>query len=200
MQTPALTQLIEAFKHLPGVGQKTAQRMAYYLLEHDREGGLQLAKALEHALQAIHHCKQCRNFTENALCPICANVKRDQGRICVVESPSDIEVMEQTGVFDGRYFVLMGHLSPIDGIGPEQLGLDLLAAQLQSGAVKELILALNATVEGEATAWYLQQLASDAGVEVTRLARGVPFGAELEYLDAQTLAQAFQMRRKVEAS
>lgn len=197
MQTPALAQLIEAFKLLPGVGQKTAQRMAYHLLEREREGGVALAKALEQALTHIRHCKQCRNFTEAGLCPICASPRRDGSRICVVESPSDIEVMEQTGVFDGRYFVLMGHLSPIDGIGPEQLGLDRLAVQLQSGEVKELILALNATVEGEATAWYLQQLAAEYGVEVTRLAQGVPFGAELEYLDVQTLTQAFQMRRKV---
>ncbi len=198
MRAPALDRLIEAFQVLPGVGRKSAQRMAYHLLERARPEGQALAEALAAALDSVRHCERCRNFSEAKLCPVCASDRRDPRRICVVESPSDIEVIEQTGVFDGRYFVLMGHLSPIDGIGPEQLGLDLLARQLAEGGVEELILALNATVEGEATAWYLQQLADEHGVTVTRLAQGVPFGAELEYLDAQTLAQAFQLRRKVE--
>ncbi len=198
MQTPALTQLIEALKVLPGVGQKTAQRMAFALLERHREGGLALAEALQQAMTRIQHCQQCRNFTEEALCPICASPKRDGSRICIVESPSDIEVIEQAGVFDGHYFVLMGHLSPIDGIGPEELGLDRLAERLRKGEVQELILALSATVEGEATGWYLQQLAAEHGVPLTRLAQGVPFGAELEYLDANTLAQAFRQRRRVD--
>ena len=198
MRAPALDRLIEAFQVLPGVGRKSAQRMAYHLLERARPEGQALAEALTAALGSVRHCARCRNFSEDALCPVCASDRRDPRRICVVESPSDIEVIEQTGVFDGRYFVLLGHLSPIDGIGPEQLGLDLLARQLAEGDVEELILALNATVEGEATAWYLQQLADEHGVTVTRLAQGVPFGAELEYLDAQTLAQAFQLRRRVE--
>ncbi|HID00853.1 MAG TPA: recombination protein RecR [Piscirickettsiaceae bacterium] len=198
MQTPALAQLIEALKILPGVGQKTAQRMAFALLERQREGGLALAEALQTAMQHIRHCEQCRNFTEAPLCPICASPRRDGSRICIVESPSDLEVIEQAGVFDGHYFVLMGHLSPIDGIGPEELGLDRLAQRLQTGTVKEVILALSATVEGEATAWYLQQLAAEQGIPLTRLAQGVPFGAELEYLDTNTLAQAFRQRRKVE--
>jgi len=195
MQTPLLNELIEALRILPGVGQKTAQRMAFHLLLHDRSEGVALAETLQRALQGIGHCERCRNFAESSLCPICTATKRHTGQVCVVETPADVDAIESAGVYQGQYFVLMGHLSPIDGIGPEELGLDLLARRLEQGEVTELILALNPSVEGEATAWYIQNLAREHGVAVSRLAQGVPFGAELEYLDQQTLAQAFQGRR-----
>ncbi len=195
MQTPLLQELIEALRILPGVGQKTAQRMAFHLLQNDRSEGLALAATLQRALQGIQHCRQCRNFAEEDLCPICASAKRDASQLCVVETPADVEAIERAGVYQGQYFVLMGHLSPIDGIGPEELGLDGLAHRLAEGTVSELILALNPSVEGEATAWYIQNLADAQGIKVSRLAQGVPFGAELEFLDQQTLAQAFQARQ-----
>ena len=194
MQTSRLAALIEALQVLPGVGQKTAQRMAYYLLERQREGGLKLAQVLEEALKTIGHCSQCRNFSDTDLCPICADSCRTEEQICVVQSPADIEAIEQTGIYSGRYFVLMGLLSPIDGIGPDALGLDQLQKQLETRPPQELILALPPSVEGDATAWYLQQQVEPLGVRVTRLAQGVPVGAELEYVDARTLAQALQRR------
>ncbi len=196
MQTPLLSDLIEALRILPGVGQKTAQRMAFHLLQQDRSEGLALAETLQRALQGIHHCVQCRNFAEETLCPICASGKRQTGQICVVETPADVEAIESAGVYQGQYFVLMGHLSPIDGIGPEELGLRQLGERLAQGEVEELILALNPSVEGEATAWYIQNMAAEHGVKVSRLAQGVPFGAELEYLDPHTLAQALQARQE----
>ncbi|SIN75679.1 DNA replication and repair protein RecR [Sulfurivirga caldicuralii] len=196
MQTPLLAELIDALRVLPGVGQKTAQRMAFHLLQHDRQDGLVLAETLQRALRGIRHCTRCRNFAEETLCPICASSKRDASQICVVETPADVDAIESAGVYQGQYFVLMGHLSPIDGIGPDELGLDALAKRLAEGDVSELILALNPSVEGEATAWYIQNMAREHGVKVSRLAQGVPFGAELEYLDQQTLAQAFQARQQ----
>lgn len=180
---------------LPGVGAKTAQRMAFHLLQRDTAGGRQLAGAITHALDSIRHCSQCRMFAEAELCSICANERRDPALVCVVESPADVMAIEQHTDYGGRYFVLMGHLSPIDGIGPEELGLDVLNERLTSGAVEELILATGATVEGEATAQYVGDLARDAGARVSRIAHGVPVGGELEYVDAGTLSQAFSGRR-----
>jgi recombination protein RecR len=169
--------------------------MAFHLLRHDRDGGAQLAGSITAALESIQHCRRCRMFAEGELCEICANERRDAARVCVVESPADVLALEQNTGFDGRYFVLMGHLSPIDGIGPAELGLDLLRARLVSGPVAELILAVGATVEGEATAQYIAELAHGHGVSVTRIAHGVPVGGELEYVDAGTLSQAFSGRR-----
>jgi len=193
--SPALTRLIDALRVLPGVGNKTAQRMAFYLLQRDTAGGRQLAAAIEYALEHIRHCSQCRMFTERELCAICANERRDAAQVCVVESPADVMAIEQHTDYRGRYFVLMGHLSPIDGIGPEELGLEILRDRLTGNAVQELILATGATVEGEATAQYEAEMARTAGARVSRIAHGVPVGGELEYVDAGTLTQAFSGRR-----
>ncbi|MBN2646288.1 MAG: recombination protein RecR [Thiotrichales bacterium] len=197
MHTPLIDDLIAAFRVLPGVGAKSAQRMAYALLERDRKGGLRLAQALQTAMEKVGHCQQCRTFSETELCRICASPKRNSQLICVVESPADIAVIEQAGVFDGRYFVLMGRLSPIDGIGPDELALPQLEACLKEGGVVELILATNPTVEGEATAHYVMQIAKQHSVRVSRLAQGIPLGGELEYLDSGTLTQAFIARKEV---
>ncbi|MBO1927667.1 recombination protein RecR [Thiomicrorhabdus sp. 6S2-11] len=197
MQTPLIDDLISALKVLPGVGAKSAQRMAYHLLERDRKGALRLAETLNEAMEKVGHCRQCRTFSENEICPICASAKRVQDEICVVESPADIAVIEQSGIFRGTYFVLMGRLSPIDGIGPEDIGLPILELRLQQGGCSELIIATNPSVEGEATAHYLQQIAKNYDVKVSRLAQGIPLGGELEYLDSGTLTQAFLSRREV---
>lgn len=193
----ALTQLIDAFRVLPGVGTKTAQRMAFYVLQRDQDGGRQLATAVTHAIDHIHYCGQCRMFTEQALCDICANERRDASRVCVVESPADVIAIEQHTDYRGHYFVLMGHLSPIDGIGPEELGLGLLRERLTCGAAEEMILATSATVEGEATAQYVGDMARAHEITVSRIAHGVPVGGELEYVDAGTLSQAFNGRRPI---
>ncbi len=192
---PTLTRLIDALRILPGVGAKTAQRMAFHLLQRDREGGRYMADAVIHALENVRHCSQCRMFAEGELCDICANTRRDAALVCVVESPADVMAIEQHTDYRGRYFVLMGHLSPIDGIGPEELGLGILRDRLQNGPVEELILATGATVEGEATAQYVGDLARNFGARVSRIAHGVPVGGELEYVDAGTLTQAFSGRR-----
>ncbi|MEL1264916.1 recombination mediator RecR [Pseudoxanthomonas putridarboris] len=186
-----LEQLIESLRVLPGVGQKTAQRMAYHLLDREREGGKRLAEMLGVALDSIGHCRQCRDFTETELCAICASASRDRHQLCAVESPSDRLAIEQATGYRGVYFILQGRLSPLDGIGPRELGLDQLAARLAEGEVTELIIATNPTVEGEATAHYLAQLARQHGVRPSRLAHGVPLGGELEYVDRGTLAHAF---------
>jgi recombination protein RecR len=196
--SPLIQQLIDALRILPGVGPKSAQRMSYFLLERQREGALNLARALQQAVEKVGHCQQCRTLTEEPICGICASSRRADDLLCVVETPADVVSIEQAGVFSGKYFVLMGHLSPIDGIGPEQLGLDLLKQRLQSGGLNELILATNPTVEGEATAHYIQQMAREAGVKVTRLAQGLPMGGELEYIDSATLSHAFSGRRSVD--
>ncbi|MES1926933.1 recombination mediator RecR [Salinisphaera sp. T31B1] len=193
--SPALTRLIDALRVLPGVGAKTAQRMAFHLLQNEREGGTHLAATIEHALSSIRHCGRCRMFTEHELCDICQNERRDDALVCVVESPADVMAIEQNTDFRGRYFVLMGRLSPIDGVGPSELGLDLLREQLAGGAVTEVILATGATVEGEATAQYIADLARANSAGVSRIAHGVPVGGELEYVDAGTLSQAFSGRR-----
>ncbi|WP_178863440.1 recombination mediator RecR [Thiomicrorhabdus cannonii] len=200
MYSPLIAELIEAFRVLPGVGPKTAQRMAFNVLEQNREGGAQLAKALESAIAKVHHCASCRTFTEEDICAICASSTRNGEELCIVESPSDMMAIEQSGIFRGKYFVLMGHLSPIDGIGPQELGLDQLELRLlqkDEGKVQELIIATNPTVEGEATAHYIQQMAKRCDVKVSRLAQGIPMGGELEYIDSGTLSQAFIARKEV---
>ncbi len=189
-----LEQLIEAFRVLPGVGQKTAQRMAYHVLERERDGGARLAQILGEAMEHIGHCARCRDFSESALCATCASAARDAHLLCAVESPADRLAIEQATGYRGLYFVLQGRLSPLDGIGPRELGLERLAERMSEGEVQELIIATNPTVEGEATAHYLAQLARQHGVRPSRLAHGVPLGGELEYIDRGTLSHAFVSR------
>jgi recombination protein RecR len=195
--SPSLSRLIEALRELPGVGPKTAQRMAFHLLQEGRPGAQSLAAALGAALGAVGRCRRCRMLTEDELCSICASPQRDATLLCVVESPADVVAVEQSGSYRGRYFVLMGHLSPLDGIGPEQLGARELEALLAEGEVQELILATNPTVEGEATAHFLGELALRRGIRASRIAHGVPMGGELEYVDGGTLAHAFSGRQLV---
>lgn len=197
MQSSLIQELIEAFRVLPGIGPKSAQRMAYHLLEKNRSGGKLLAEVLEQALEKVGNCDSCRTLTENTTCEICANQNRNNGELCIVESPSDIAVIEQSGIFQGKYFVLMGHLSPIDGIGPEELGLNDLAKRFASHDLNEVIVSLNPSVEAEATIHYLQRMAAEHDIKVTRLAQGIPLGGELEYVDSGTLTQAFISRREV---
>ncbi len=192
-----LTQLIEALRVLPGVGAKTAQRMAYHVLERDREGARRLAAKLAEAVERIGNCQRCRTFSEDPVCALCASPARDDALLCVVESPVDQLAIEQATGFRGRYFVLLGRLSPLDGLGPQELGMDLLARRLAEGKVRELIVATNPTVEGEATAHYLSQLAQQAGVRASRLAHGVPLGGEIEFIDRGTLAHAFGGRLEI---
>lgn len=191
--SPLVQRLIDSFTVLPGVGPRSAQRMTYWLLERNREGGGRLAAALEAAMQGVRHCSRCRNFAEDDLCPVCADQRRDQGQVCIVESPADVLAIEQSGEYRGRYFVLIGHLSPIDGIGPEEIGLNLLERQL--GEIQELILATGTTVEGEATAHYILDMVRGTSVSVSRIAQGVPMGGDLEFVDGATLAQALKSRR-----
>jgi recombination protein RecR len=193
-----LNELIDTLRCLPGVGAKSAQRMAFHLLERDRDGGVRLAEALQRAMQRIGHCKSCRDFSEHDECAICANPSRDASLLCVVETPADLLAIEQATDYRGRYFVLMGRLSPLDGLGPEELGAGLLTRKLADGGVHELVVATNPTIEGEATAHWLGQLANAAGVRATRLAHGVPLGGELEYVDRGTLAHAFGTRQALE--
>jgi len=191
----ALDELIDALRCLPSVGPRSAQRMAYHLLQHDQEGARRLAAALGRALSRIRRCSRCNTFTEEELCGLCASSKRDARLLCVVEMPADLAVMEQTLAYKGLYFVLMGRLSPIDGVGPKDVGLDRLVARACDGVVKEVILATNFTNEGEATAHYIGEMLRSRGLEITRIARGIPVGGELEYVDAGTLAQAYYERR-----
>ena len=195
--SPALTRLIDALRCLPGVGPKSAQRMAFYLLERDRDGGRSLSRALAEALSNVGHCKRCRMLTEGEFCSICASSQREVAQLCVVESPADVVAIEQSGGFRGRYFVLMGHLSPLDGVGPAELGLDDFERLLRDGEVREVILATNPTAEGEATAHYLGELALRLGIKASRIAHGVPVGGELEYVDGGTLAHALAGRTLV---
>ena len=196
--SPLIEDLVESLRCLPGVGRKTAQRMALHLLERDRDSGLTLAGALQAALEGVGHCRQCRNFSEQDLCNICDDARRDATTVCVVESPADVVAVEQSGSYRGLYFVLMGHLSPIDGIGPEDIGLDILQHRVEEGGLEELILATNSTVEGEATAFYLAELVREDGIRISRIAHGVPLGGELEYVDGSTLAHALSGRRTME--
>ena len=190
-----IEQLKRALRRLPGVGPKTAQRMAFYLLERDRDGASQLAEALTEAVASIKICARCNNFSVEELCAICASGNRDESLLCVVETPGDLATIEQAGAFSGYYLVLMGHLSPLDGIGPDDLAVQHLLKVLSDYPVQEVILATNLTVEGEATADYLSDLMALSEVQVSRLARGVPVGGELEYMDSNTLNQAFSDRR-----
>lgn len=192
--SPLLEQLIESLRCLQGVGPKTAQRMALQLLARDRENGKRLAETLTHAMQQIKHCERCRLFSETPLCEICLSESRDPGLLCVVENPIDVNAIEQTASYRGKYFVLLGHLSPLDGIGPDELGMVKLKSHFEEGKLRELILATNPTVEGEATAHYIAELAKPYHIKVTRLAHGVPIGSELEYIDASTLAHALAGR------
>jgi recombination protein RecR len=194
---PLLEQLIEALRCLPGVGPKSAQRMALHLLERDREGGVRLSTILSESMERIGRCKLCRNLTEQELCLICSNPRRDSSLLCIVESPSDVLAIEQATGYQGRYFVLMGRLSPLDGIGPGDLGLDELGRRLADDPPAEIIIATNPTVEGEATAYYLQRMAQKHGVVVSRIAHGVPLGGELEFTDQSTIAHAFASRQAV---
>lgn len=192
-----LEQLIDALRVLPGVGQKSAQRMAYHLLEREREGGRRLSAALAEAVERVGHCDRCRDFSETDECAVCASPSRDGRQLCVVETPADRLAIEQATDYRGLYFVLQGRLSPLDGIGPRELGLDRLAERLASGEVQELIIATNPTVEGEATAHYLAQLGRQHGVRPSRPAHGLPLGGELEYIDRGTLSHAFGSRSEV---
>jgi recombination protein RecR len=195
--TTLLEQLIDAFRVLPGVGSKSAQRMAYHVLERERAGGRQLAQVLAEAVERIGHCVRCRDFSETEVCPVCASASRDADQLCVVETPADRLAIEQATGYRGLYYVLQGRLSPLDGIGPRELGLDRLSQRLAEGEVRELIIATNPTVEGEATAHYLAQLARQRGVRPSRLAYGVPLGGELEYVDRGTLSHAFGSRTEI---
>jgi len=193
--SPLLAELVDALRILPGVGAKTAQRMAFHVLERDRAGARKLADKLRDAVERIGNCTRCRTFSEEPVCVICRSSARDAQTLCVVESPVDQSAVELATGYRGRYFVLLGRLSPLDGLGPQELGLDLLAARLAEGEVRELIVATNPTVEGEATAQYVAQLARQANVRATRLAHGVPLGGELEFVDRSTLAHAFGTRQ-----
>lgn len=192
-----LAQLIQHLCCLPGVGPKSAQRMAFHLLQQDRVGAKQLANALIHAVDEIGHCQQCRTLSEEKLCAICTHSSRDQSLLCIVESPADVWVVDQATLFKGVYFVLHGRLSPLDGIGPDELGLDLLEQRFSQGVIKEIILATNSTVEGEATAYFVAEVARKHNIKASRIAQGVPLGGELEFTDNGTLSHAFDGRREM---
>lgn len=193
-----LERLIEALRTLPGVGPRSAQRMAYYLLQHERPGAEQLARALADALATVRHCSRCNNFTEEEVCALCRSARRDRSLLCVVETPADLAMVEQTSTYSGLYFVLMGRLSPLDGVGPRDIGLERLLARAADGDVVEVILATNFTNEGEATAHYIAEMLRARQLKVSRIARGVPLGGELEYVDVGTLSQALIDRRGIE--
>jgi len=196
--SPLLHKLLQALRCLPGVGPRTAQRMAFHLLERDRDGAKVLIQALTEGLERIGECNQCRMLSEDSMCWICSSSERDASLLCVVESPADVLAVEDSAVFNGRYFVLQGRLSPLDGIGPDELGLGLFEQQIATGKIREIILATGSTVEGEATAGYLASLAQQNGVAVSRIAHGVPIGGELEYVDRSTLSRAISGRQSLE--
>jgi len=198
MSTPStLQELIESLRCLPGVGPKSAQRMAYHLLQRDRPGAARMAKGLSEALAVVRHCEKCNTFTEDEVCELCRSPRRDSTLLCVVETPADMLMMQQAQCYRGQYFVLMGRLSPLDGIGPREIHLDRLVRRAADGVVKEVVLATNFTVEGEATAHYIGELVRAKGLKVSRIARGLPVGGELENVDSGTLAQAVIERREV---
>ena len=194
--SPLINRLIEDLRCLPGVGPKSAQRMAFNLLEHNKDAAKQLAHTLIEAVDNIGHCASCRTLTEDKLCRVCSNSKRNDRKLCIVETPADVNAIEQATDYNGLYFVLMGHLSPLDGIGPREIGLDQLETRLNEGNIEEIILATNPTVEGEATAHYISEIAKLSGLKTTRIAHGVPVGGELEYIDGGTLSHAFSGRRE----
>lgn len=194
--SPSLTALVNALKCLPGVGQKSAQRMALYLIERDQDGAARIANATLTALEKVRHCKQCRNFSDTDLCEICSSQKRDATSLCIVETPADVLAIEASAAFQGLYFVLLGRLSPLDGIGPDQLGLDILEQQLNKGVVGEIILATSATVEGDITAQFVADIARKFNIKTSRLARGIPLGGELEFVDSGTLSRALSGRQQ----
>lgn len=193
--THALSDLVDALKRLPGVGVRSAQRMAFHLLQHDRHGALNLSRALEAAVHQLGHCERCHTFSETPVCQVCMDPQRDGRQLCVVETPADQAAMERSGSYRGRYFVLMGRLSPLDGVGPDDIGWQQLLHRARDGVVEEVILATSFTAEGEATAHAVSQALRSAGIRVTRLARGVPIGSELEYVDLGTIAMALSDRR-----
>lgn len=195
--SPLIEKLVESFRCLPGVGPKSAQRMALYLLERNRAGGRHLVAMLEEAIEKVGNCQQCRTLTEDSLCRICTNPSRNSRLLCIVESPADVHAIEQTGSYKGLYFVLMGHLSPIDGVGPDQIGIPELMELMRSRTIDEVILASNPTVEGEATAYYIAEQLKGFNIIVSRIAHGVPVGGELEFVDGGTLSHAFNGRQVV---
>ena len=198
MSSASLDELVAALTRLPGIGQKSAQRMALHLLERDQDGAQQIADALNQALQTVKHCERCRNFSDRDLCDICGDASRDQNTLCVVETPADVLAVESSAAFRGRYFVLLGRLSPLDGYGPAELGLDQLEAQIEAGGIGEIILATSATVEGDITAQYIADMAGKYSIASTRLARGIPIGGELEFVDSGTLSRALSGRQQVD--
>lgn len=197
MFSPLIDELMASLRVLPGVGPKSAQRMALHLLERDRAGASRLAQSLQNAVEGVGRCQRCRTLTEQALCGLCLNTRRDDSLLCVVETPGDVLAIEQAGTYQGKYFVLMGHLSPIDGVGPDDIGVNDLLSLLREGTIKEVILATNPTVEGEATAYYISERAKPLNIVVSRIAHGVPLGGELEFIDGGTLAHAFSLRRSL---
>lgn len=198
MSSASLDEMIAALKCLPGIGQKSAQRMALHLLERDRDGARRIAEAIEKALGSVRHCQRCRNFADTELCDICSDPARDPGLLCVVETPADVLAVEASAAYRGRYFVLLGRLSPLDGYGPEELGLADLEEKIESGDIAEIILATSATVEGDITAQYIADFAARHEVSCSRLARGIPLGGELEFVDGGTLSRALSGRQKIE--
>ena len=190
-----IKNLIKSFTKLPGVGNKTAQRFAYHLLERNREAGMELSKSLELAMTHVKNCKNCQTLTENDICSICSDLKRDNSILCVVETPNDLNLIEESGIFKGKYFVLGGYLSPIDGITPEDLGLDILESKIKQSEIIEIILATNATIEGEVTAHFIKNMTKGLNLNVTRIAHGIPIGGELEYADSNTIAHALSDRK-----
>jgi len=195
--TPLLQELINSLRCLPGVGYRSAQRMAFHLIERDRKGARSLSRALGNALEKVDYCTRCRNLSETPLCLYCTRPNRDESLLCIVECPADLLAIEQTTVFKGRYFVLMGRLSPLDGLGPEELGIELLITLLNQGDIKEVVIATNTTVEGEATAHYLSQLVKTRHIKASRIAHGIPLGGELEFIDSTTLGQALTARTEI---
>jgi recombination protein RecR len=190
-----IKNLIKSFTKLPGVGNKTAQRFAYHLLERNRDAGMELAKSLELAMTHVKNCKDCQTLTENDICSICADPGRDNSILCIVETPNDLNLIEESGIFKGKYFVLGGYLSPIDGITPEDLGLDILESKIKQNEIIEIILATNATIEGEVTAHFIKNMTKGLNLNVTRIAHGIPIGGELEYADSNTIAHALSDRK-----
>lgn len=198
MFSPLINELVDALKTLPGIGPRSAQRMAFHLLNKDRKNATRIAQALSRAVEEVGKCTQCRNLTEEKICGICRDPRRESDLVCVVETPADVIAFEQSGSYRGRYFVLFGHLSPIDGVGPQDLGIPLLEEQMVEQNIRELVLATNPSMEGEATAYYITEKAQRHGVQVSKIAQGVPLGGDLEMIDGSTLAHALKQRQPVE--